>query len=157
MKKVFAGILGAALVLSAAAAPAFAAVGGPVGKGVRNLETVGRYAGSCDGMESRGKGLGAGLAMERSGSEPGGVQATETAQTVAATDLSIAPVGWGSGYVDEDGDGVCDNLGTGGWGPGYVDEDGDGVCDNLGTGARPQDGTGYRHGGGRGGRGGRWR
>lgn len=137
MKKVFAGILGAALVLSAAAAPAFAApAGGPGRKGIRNPETVGRYAVSGDGMESWGKGLGVGLAMEISGGESGGVQATETVQAVAATDPSIAQTGWG---------------------PGYVDEDGDGVCDNLGSGARPQDGTGYRHGGGRGGRGGRWR
>lgn len=36
-------------------------------------------------------------------------------------------------YVDADGDGVCDNAGTG-QGPGYVDADGDGVCDNAGTG-----------------------
>ena len=43
--------------------------------------------------------------------------------------------GNGPGYVDEDGDGVCDRAGTGqGNGPGYVDEDGDGVCDHAGTG-----------------------
>ena len=42
--------------------------------------------------------------------------------------------GWN--YVDADGDGVCDNLGTGTCGQGRycVDADGDGVCDNLGTG-----------------------
>lgn len=39
----------------------------------------------------------------------------------------------GTGYVDADGDGVCDNRpsGAGGNGAGYVDADGDGVCDNL--------------------------
>ena len=41
-------------------------------------------------------------------------------------------------YADSDGDGVCDNYGTncgnGGNGCGnYVDADGDGVCDNFGT------------------------
>ena len=45
---------------------------------------------------------------------------------------------YGRGYVDADGDGVCDNAGTGcgmyGAGRGYVDADGDGVCDNAGMG-----------------------
>ena len=40
----------------------------------------------------------------------------------------------GQYFVDEDGDGVCDNLdtgkGQGGQGRYLVDEDGDGVCDN---------------------------
>ena len=42
--------------------------------------------------------------------------------------------GWN--YVDVDGDGVCDNLGTECTGQSRycVDADGDGVCDNLGTG-----------------------
>ena len=35
-------------------------------------------------------------------------------------------------YTDADGDGVCDNRGTG-LGVNYVDANGDGVCDNLGT------------------------
>lgn len=53
--------------------------------------------------------------------------------------------GCGKGYVDEDGDGICDNKGRfgcgkgrfgcgkgrSGCGKGYVDEDGDGVCDNM--------------------------
>ena len=39
------------------------------------------------------------------------------------------------GFVDADGDGVCDNLGTGqGLGANFVDENGDGVCDYLGAG-----------------------
>lgn len=56
--------------------------------------------------------------------------------------------GQGWNYVDADGDGVCDNLGTGtcGQGRNYVDADGDGVCDNLGTGH-----TGGHCGQGRGG------
>lgn len=48
--------------------------------------------------------------------------------------------GEGPGFVDEDGDGVCDNAGTGGQGqgqgPGFVDEDGDGVCDHAGDGGQ---------------------
>ena len=64
--------------------------------------------------------------------------------------------GAGCGFVDADGDGVCDNYGTSacnhggaasssssavvdaaytGNGCGYVDADGDGVCDNFGTSA----------------------
>lgn len=56
--------------------------------------------------------------------------------------------GRGPGFVDNDGDGVCDNfvdengdgvcdragIGQGGRGPGFVDNDGDGVCDHAGTG-----------------------
>lgn len=49
--------------------------------------------------------------------------------------------GTGPGFVDEDGDGVCDHAGTGqgmgrgqGTGQGFVDADGDGVCDHAGTG-----------------------
>ena len=57
-----------------------------------------------------------------------------------------APAGAGRGFVDADGDGVCDNYGAG-TGRGFVDTDGDGVCDNYGT------GTG-RQGGRLGGRGG---
>jgi hypothetical protein len=35
-------------------------------------------------------------------------------------------------FVDEDGDGVCDHAGAGqGQGAGFVDEDGDGVCDHA--------------------------
>jgi hypothetical protein len=61
------------------------------------------------------------------------------------------------GYVDADGDGVCDNCGAvngvGNAGcPGYVDEDGDGVCDNRGNGCGYGVGAGngnaYRHGNG---------
>lgn len=48
-------------------------------------------------------------------------------------------------FVDADGDGICDNYAAlCGMGTGYVDADGDGVCDYYGT-----------YGCGRGGRGGR--
>lgn len=60
-------------------------------------------------------------------------------------------------YVDEDGDGVCDNYGSNqngcgnrsgrgnrsGCGKGYVDEDGDGVCDNYSS---DQNGCANRYG-----------
>ncbi len=57
-----------------------------------------------------------------------------------------------STFVDENGDGICDNLPTGGqamqrgqrggMGSGlaqgaFVDENGDGICDNLPTGGQP--------------------
>ena len=75
------------------------------------------------------------------------------------------------GFVDGDGDGVCDNFGThagrvqgadgafgrgGGAGQGFVDADGDGVCDNrqngagCGYGHGRGDGAGFGHGCGRG-------
>lgn len=40
-------------------------------------------------------------------------------------------------YVDDDGDGVCDNCGTAcrhAACGNYVDDNGDGVCDNIGAG-----------------------
>jgi hypothetical protein len=60
------------------------------------------------------------------------------------------PVSQGPNFVDEDGDGVCDNMGKGlrnGKGKGFVDADGDGKCDNMGTGrglkrGQAGDGTG---------------
>lgn len=50
-------------------------------------------------------------------------------------------------YTDTDGDGVCDNKGTG---TNYTDTDNDGVCDNYSERIRPQDGTGFQRGKGRG-------
>ncbi len=50
-------------------------------------------------------------------------------------------------YVDANGDGICDNRGTGcGQGGGYADADGDGVCDNYTGGQGGHHGSG--HGGG---------
>lgn len=63
-------------------------------------------------------------------------------------------------FVDEDGDGVCDNKGNGqglgNCGKNFVDEDGDGVCDNKGNGqgrgncGGAKDGSGKGNGQGRG-------
>jgi len=52
---------------------------------------------------------------------------------------TAASGGLGAGFVDADGDGVCDALGnrqaaSGGLGADFVDADGDGVCDRLGSG-----------------------
>lgn len=63
--------------------------------------------------------------------------------------------GAGLGFVDDNGDGVCDwaqsaeawNQATGGQYGEYVDADGDGVCDNYAN--RPLDGTGLGYRGGR--------
>ena len=52
-------------------------------------------------------------------------------------------------YVDEDGDGICDNYQSGqchGYGEGFVDEDGDGICDNC----QGACGWGHHHGNGKG-------
>lgn len=47
--------------------------------------------------------------------------------------LATTAMARGRNYVDADGNGVCDNYGTG-CGRNYVDADGDGVCDYYGTG-----------------------
>ena len=59
----------------------------------------------------------------------------------------------GQNFVDADGDGVCDNLGTGrgqgGQGQNFVDADGDGVCDRYGMGQGRRgagNGQGFRGG-----------
>ena len=44
-------------------------------------------------------------------------------------------------FYDANGDGVCDNYGTG-CGQYFVDADGDGVCDNYGTGCGRGQGRG---------------
>ena len=62
--------------------------------------------------------------------------------------------GQGIGYVDANGDGICDNHGSACGN--YVDANGDGVCDNAGTvntGHHSGRGMGH-HGGGH--HGGRW-
>lgn len=58
--------------------------------------------------------------------------------SLLGTTVSAACPGNGRGYVDADGDGICDYYGSGygcgngyGCGRGYVDADGDGVCDNY--------------------------
>lgn len=81
--------------------------------------------------------------------------ASMKANVTARLNQEWSPPGFGQencpGFVDEDGDGICDHAGSGqgpgqGDGSGFVDEDGDGVCDYAGSGGRP----------GRGGRMGRW-
>ena len=46
---------------------------------------------------------------------------------------SVFAASRGENFVDKDGDGVCDNIGSGNGGY-FVDKDGDGVCDNIGRG-----------------------
>ncbi|MGK7344740.1 MAG: hypothetical protein ACNS63_02900 [Candidatus Nitrospinota bacterium M3_3B_026] len=57
----------------------------------------------------------------------------------------------GHGFIDNDGDGICDRAqnGTAGiWhGPGFVDDDGDGVCDLWQEGGRGHGGSHGGHGG----------
>ncbi|HPO15113.1 MAG TPA: hypothetical protein PLI09_16845 [Candidatus Hydrogenedentes bacterium] len=62
--------------------------------------------------------------------------AVENAPATPAQETQTSPLR-GSGYVDNDNDGVCDNRVAGqskGNRRGYVDADGDGVCDNQGKG-----------------------
>lgn len=97
-----------------------------------------------------------------------GVGNLSAGQAIVASDAPAQTVAW-RGYVDADGDGVCDNRGTGngigngagahhGYGsssaadrPGYVDADGDGVCDSYaGQGQGRGQGQGGGHHGGHG-------
>lgn len=48
---------------------------------------------------------------------------------VDADDDGICDNCTGTGFVDVDGDGICDNC----TGTNFVDADGDGICDNDGT------------------------
>lgn len=55
------------------------------------------------------------------------------AAVVLALGVTTAFAAGGRSFVDANGDGICDNRGTG-RGVCYVDADGDGVCDNYGAG-----------------------
>lgn len=92
-------------------------------------------------------------AAQSIGAAPRSIQETKAAQE--APDAQTTPVTQCPGYVDADGDGVCDNYGTANcnhaqrWGngagqacPGFVDADGDGVCDNYGNGCLHGNGNG---------------
>lgn len=68
-------------------------------------------------------------------------------QSYQGTQTATWSGGQGSGYVDNNGDGYCDNWTSGGQGSGYVDNNGDGYCDNW-SGSY----GGGHHGGGHGGR-----
>ena len=66
--------------------------------------------------------------------------------TYVALSIGVAAAQYGQGsgaggaqYVDANGDGMCDNIGTR---PGFVDADGDGVCDNLDDFGRGRGGCG---------------
>lgn len=112
-----------------------------------------------------------------------GVLSTVIILSVCATTAFAAGPRFGRNFVDADGDGICDNAGSGcvyadadgdglcdvcgaehgscltGEGAAFVDADGDGICDNYGSGQGR--GCGYGRGGpcgrGNGFRGGRGR
>lgn len=93
----------------------------------------------------------------------GQVVQEESVTAVNAAAVSTAPATQGApGFVDVDGDGVCDNAGAGfidanddgvcdnagnGNGGGFVDTNGDGVCDNFGNGGGYGSGNGVGNGG----------
>lgn len=84
----------------------------------------------------------AAIPMGQAGQGPGFVDEDGDGVCDHATD------GTRPGFVDEDGDGVCDHA-TDGTGPGFVDEDGDGVCDHAATGGQRMGRGGMRGMGGR--------
>lgn len=80
------------------------------------------------------------------------------APTQGAPDTALPAPDVRPGFVDADGDGVCDNCGQGMGNPNaprlnFVDADGDGICDNMG--ANGGQGRQMGRGAGRGFRGGR--
>ncbi len=98
------------------------------------------------------------------GNAPVQAQANPLSQRVCATLSCVNAAGDCPGsagcYVDDNGDGICDNYTDGygagnGNGPCYTDDNGDGVCDNYAGGAgngcgagAGNDGAGYGHHGG---------
>lgn len=76
-----------------------------------------------------------------------GIMAAAVILSLEGTTALAAGPGYGRYYVDADGDGVCDNIGTG-VGGNFVDADGDGICDNYQSGQCW--GRGYGRGYGRG-------
>jgi hypothetical protein len=120
MKKWWIGIFTAAMVLAVSATSVFADAS------VKGQSTAQPNGGSVSGV--------AVVMTEKS-----------TADSQVLSETAAATMRWANenrqNYVDADGDGVCDNRGTGNCGNGngqngqnYVDADGDGVCDNRGTG-----------------------
>ncbi len=57
-----------------------------------------------------------------------GLTATLVLSVGIVSAFAVSPMR-GAGYVDADGNGVCDNMGAC---SSFVDEDGDGICDNTG-------------------------
>lgn len=115
MKKAYVGILSGVLALSAVAISAFAAPAGrPVGQqGAQDSSTVEPYQASLDSRAVQGNLSGAvmaGAGNDEVGTEEG--LGSELAQPVATMVEPTVETVWGAGYVDSDGDGVCDNLGT---------------------------------------------
>ena len=99
-----------------------------------------------------------------------GVLSTVIVLSVCAATAFAAGPRCGRNFVDADGDGICDNAGSGcvyadadgdglcdvcgaehgscptGEGAAFVDADGDGICDNYGTGLGLGHGCGRGHG-----------
>lgn len=74
-----------------------------------------------------------------------GAAADDSASGLSATAPCPTCLGSCEGFVDADGDGICDRWGSGPCAdhdgcPGYVDADGDGICDHYGNGC-PQVGS----------------
>lgn len=90
------------------------------------------------------------------GNAPVQAQANPLSQRVCATLSCVNAAGDRPGsagcYVDDNGDGICDNYTDGygagaGNGPCYTDDNGDGVCDNYAGGAGNGSGAGTGSGG----------
>lgn len=106
-------------------------------------------------------------------------EAEPVAPSQPETASEPVPSSWGAGFIDEDGNGICDRFEQGycdvpgcvghgrgyassgdarggaagqgqGAGAGYVDADGDGICDNRGSGYGGGYGNGYGNGNGNG-------
>ena len=99
--------------------------------GVLIISTAAFAQGPDNGIHTPG----AGLSGTELSAGPQGGRYGQAARLADGTVTMNQGFGRSEAFVDADGDGVCDNLGTGQrLGDSFVDADGDGVCDNLGTG-----------------------
>ncbi len=152
-KKMWTGILAAALALSIGSANALAAEQQyPDGMGRYNADGA-RVSfvdengdGICDNFASGacGGGYGCGAGRQGGRNQGRGLRNSQCLWHISADGSWVR-------CVDADGDGVCDTCGaTLPQGTGFVDADGDGICDNFSAGICGYGGAGH---GGRGGRG----
>lgn len=80
-----------------------------------------------------------------------GIAAAALILTLSTASAFAAGRGYRGNFLDENGDGICDNRGTalceGRSGCSFTDENGDGICDNYSKeNCRRNDGAGWRRG-----------
>ena len=139
MKKILAGILVCALVLTLGMTTVFA----HGGRGHHSWKTASQQGNRsvCD-LACPGCGDGANF-VDADGNGICDNCGTNARYVDADGDGVCDNCGKGFRYTDADGDGICDNCVAC---SNYTDTDGNGICDNWENGTRPQNGTGAQRG-----------